>query len=109
MAEAWLGAGRKIGLRIKLCCGDLEWMLGQIVKYKPRAKKFNFDVHWKSGRPEQQGLKLAAYYDGSSTPVPGNWVYIERARTGTIRRLYEIADEAEGDIDMPAGPAPRGP
>ena len=61
---------------------------------------------WKSGRPEQQGVKLAAYYDGSSTPGPGNRVYIERARTGTARRLGEISDEAEGN--MPAGPAGAG-
>jgi hypothetical protein len=57
-----------------LCCDDLEWMLGKIAKYKPRAKKFNFDVQWKNGRPEQQGVKIDSYYDSSSTPAPGNWV-----------------------------------
>ena len=57
-------------------CGDLEWTLGKIAKYKPRAKKFNFDVQvqWKNGRPEQQGVKIDSYYDSSSTPAPGNWV-----------------------------------
>ena len=65
---------------VLLCCDSLDWKLGKIVKFKPRAKKFNFEVQWSSIIEHQQLLLSQNYdYDADATPVPGDWVYLKKA------------------------------
>ena len=54
------------------------WNLGVIKKYKPRARMYNFDVNWEGDDVRSQQLKLDMYYDGTSDPKSGNWVYLKR-------------------------------
>ena len=54
------------------------WNLGVIKKYKPRARIYNFDVNWEGDDVRSQQLKLDMYYDGTSDPKSGNWVYLKR-------------------------------
>ena len=98
---------------IMLLCGDSEWMLGKIVKYKPRAKKFQLDVEWAPGTIRQQhvGLKKCFFHDSGEPPEPRNWFYLTwaRSREGTEprRRGRDDGDETaemeteekEGDED----------
>ena len=52
--------------------------MGVIKKYKPRARIYNFDVNWEGDDVRSQQLKLDMYYDGTSDPKAGNWVYLKR-------------------------------
>ena len=45
-----------------VCCDDLEWVLGKIVKYKPRATKYQFDIEWATGVTRQQQVDLQKYF-----------------------------------------------
>ena len=61
-----------------LCCDDLAWMLGKIVKYKPRARVFNFDMQWKADTTQQHGVKLAAYHQQGRDAEAGSWLYLKK-------------------------------
>ena len=96
-----------------LCCDDLGWMMGKIVKFKPRAKKFNFDVVWQGESAQQQGVKLGEYFKLGNTPVAGNWVYLEKSNPTSVRRpaasLEMDDDDGEDDAAMePARARARG-
>ena len=71
------------------CCDDLFWKLGRIVKIKPRARLYQFDVEWEPGPPRQQGALLENYYDATATAKPGSWAYLKKsapdAPTGRAR------------------------
>ena len=56
-----------------------------LVKYKPRAKKFQFDVEWAPGTIRQQHVELKKYFKHGSgePPEPGNWFYLGWARSST--------------------------
>ena len=70
-------------LYVLLCCDSLDWKLGTIVKFKPRAKKFNLRS---SGAPPSS---ISSYFFRRITtttrvllpcqvtvsPVSGDWVY----------------------------------
>jgi len=58
--------------------GTSTWNLGVIKKYKPNARVYNFDVNWEGDAVRSQQLKLDMYYDGTSDPEPGNWVYLKK-------------------------------
>ena len=55
---------------IMVCCDDLEWMLGKIVKYKPRATKYQFDIEWAPGVTRQQQVDLQKYFLHASGEPP---------------------------------------
>ena len=97
---AFLSAGEieSRSVYMLLCVDDLSWMLGKIVKYKPRAKKFNFDVQWSPDVDQHQGVQLAKYYSVGTAPEPGHWVYIERA--GSERRARGDDNEQDDDDDI---------
>ena len=61
------------GLYVLLCCGDLHWMMGKIVAFKPRNKS-NFTIQWKADDVLGQLLAIENFYVDSddATPTPGN-------------------------------------
>ena len=89
---------------IMLCCDDSEWMLGKIVKYKPRAKKFQFDVEWAPGTIRQQHVELEKYFlhDSGEPPEPGNWFYLTWARssTGATEPRRRGRDDGDETVEM---------
>ena len=97
---AFLSAGEieSRSVYMLLCVDDLSWVLGKIVKYKPRAKKINFDVQWSPDVDQHQGVQLAKYYSVGTAPEPGHWVYIERA--GSERRTRDDDNEQDDDDDI---------
>ena len=105
---------------IMVCCDDLEWMLGKIVKYKPRAAKYQFDIEWATGVTRQQQVDLEKYFLHASgeTPVSGSWFYLKWARSAegteprrrgrgdgdeTAEMETEGKDEDEDDDDQGDG------
>ena len=90
-----------------LCCDDLAWMLGKIVKYKPRARVFNFDMQWKADTTQQHGVKLAAYHQQGRDAEAGSWLYLKKTvRPGALVRGRD--DDDNNDSDGGGGPAPGG-
>ena len=89
------------GLAIMLCCDDLEWMLGKIDKYKPRAKKFQFDVQWRPGHVEQQHVDLDKYFkpETDEPPQAGSWFYIKNSRGSTVSRRRSHPESKNDDED----------
>ena len=85
-----------------LCHDDLPWGLGRIVKYKPRATKYKFDVAWDPNEVHQQGVKLENYYDFEAVLgaelVPGSWIFLKNAAALALQRT-RLRDElaANGD------------
>ena len=82
-------------------------MLGRLEKYKPRAKKFQFDVLWKAGCVVQQQVKLENYFLGDSgeIPIAGNWFYIQtsRSRRPATAAPTPATGNDDNDDDIGAG------
>ena len=69
-------------LYVLVCCDSLDWKLGKVEKFKPRAKTFNFEIVWNTDVVYQQ-LKLDMHYDDDESSeedvaVPGNWIYLKK-------------------------------
>jgi hypothetical protein len=72
---------------------DLAWMLGKIIKYKPRAKKYNFDVEWATGiiTEQQAGRSRPSMFE-TNFPCPAtlisNLVQITNAPGRNLLKLF---------------------
>ena len=98
-------------LYIMLCCDDLEWMLGKVVKMNRPTARLQLNVQWKEGDVAGQQAKLSDYFTvgGSESATPGKWFYVALARTGaespSRRRVRGEAEEeskgggGDGDDD----------
>ena len=95
---AYLANAIATSLFLFFCCDDGPWMLGKIMKYKPKANKFNFDVQWQSNTTQQHGTELAKYYHDGDAAVAGSWRYLEKIpRTRVRARSDSGEDDDEGN------------
>ena len=47
---------------LMLCCDDLEWMLGKIIKMNKPTARLQLNVEWKQGDTAGQQAKLSNYF-----------------------------------------------
>ena len=91
-----------------LCCGDLEWMLGKIIKTNKSTARLQLNIgEWKQGDVAGQQAKLSNYFavGGDERPTAGKWFYVESSRSATSlssrasrrRPRGEGDDESKGD------------
>ena len=97
---AYLANAIATSLFLFFCCDDGTWMLGKIMKYKPKANKFNFDVQWQSNTTQQHGTELAKYYHDGGAAVAGSWRYLEEIPRTRVRAR---SDSGEDDDDGNGG------
>ena len=67
---------------LMLCCDDLEWMLGKIIKMNKPSARLQLNVEWKQGDTAGQQAKLSNYFvvGGDASPTPGSWFYVKMSR-----------------------------
>ena len=70
---------------IMLCCDDLEWMLGKIIKMNKSTARLQLNVEWKQGDVAGQQAKLSNYFavGGDDRPTAGKWFYVKSSRSAT--------------------------
>jgi len=70
---------------IMLCCDDLEWMLGKIIKMNKSTARLQLNVEWKQGDVAGQQAKLSNYFaaGGDERPTAGKWFYVKSSRSAT--------------------------
>ena len=70
---------------IMLCCDDLEWMLGKIIKMNKPTARLQLNVEWKQGDVAGQQAKLSNYFavGGDDRPTAGKWFYVKSSRSAT--------------------------
>ena len=88
-----------VGLFLFLCCDDGAWMLGKIMKYKRKAKKFNFDVQWRTNTTQQHGVELAKYFFEGETAAAGSWRYLKKLPRSRVRARENDEHEDGGGAD----------
>ena len=86
---------------IMLCCDDLEWMLGKIIKMNKSTARLQLNVEWKQGDVAGQQAKLSNYFavGGDERPTPGKWFYVKSSRSATSQssRASRRRSRGEGD------------
>ena len=86
---------------IMLCCDDLEWMLGKIIKMNKSTARLQLNVEWKQGDVAGQQAKLSNYFavGGDERPTPGKWFYVKSPRSATSlsSRASRRRPRGEGD------------
>mmetsp|Transcript_20489 Transcript_20489/g.64429 ORF Transcript_20489/g.64429 Transcript_20489/m.64429 type:complete len:132 (-) Transcript_20489:504-899(-) len=65
-------------LYVLLCAEDADsghsWWLGRVVKFKPRARVYKYDIKWDNLAQHQQGLSLEKYIEDEESPTDvGGW------------------------------------
>ena len=92
---------------IMLCCGDLEWMLGKIIKMNKPTARLQPNVEWKQGDVAGQQAKLSNYFavGGDERPTPGKWFYVKSTRSATSlsSRASRRRSRGEGDEESKGG------
>ena len=70
---------------IMLCCDDLEWVLGKIIKMNKSTARLQLNVEWKQGDVAGQQAKLSNYFavGGDDRPTAGKWFYVKSSRSAT--------------------------
>ena len=73
------------------------WWIGKIVKYKPRARVYNYDIQWSYTSPCQQRLNLEDYVDDDETPTvaAGRWCCLKRTTAQPGRSSDRPSDDDE--------------
>ena len=86
---------------IMLCCDDLEWMLGKIIKMNKSTARLQLNVEWKQGDVAGQQAKLSNYFavGGDDRPTAGKWFYVKSSRPATSQssRASRRRPRGEGD------------
>ena len=86
---------------IMLCCDDLEWMLGKIIKMNKSTARLQLNVEWKQGDVAGQQAKLSNYFavGGDDRPTAGKWFYVKSSRSATSQssRASRRRPRGEGD------------
>ena len=86
---------------IMLCCDDLEWMLGKIIKMNKSTARLQLNVEWKQGDVAGQQAKLSNYFavGGDERPTAGKWFYVKSSRSATSQssRASRRRPRGEGD------------
>jgi len=80
----FVAPARAKGLWILLCSYNLDWKLGRVARFNPKAKKYNFEIAWgNNGIVEYQRCDLELFYarDATAPPVPGSWCYFKEVAT----------------------------
>lgn len=103
-------------LYLIICCDDGDWMLGRIARFKPNAKRFQYDVAWsETSRVCQQGLKWEDLFDpDGDVALPGSWRYLRKVseaspersqylRSPSQRNLLLASSSTVETIEMPSG------
>ena len=86
---------------IMLCCDDLEWMLGKIIKMNKSTARLQLNVEWKQGDVAGQQANLSNYFavGGDDRPTAGKWFYVKSSRSATSQssRASRRRPRGEGD------------
>ena len=92
---------------IMLCCDDLEWMLGKIIKMNKSTARLQLNVEWKQGDVAGQQAKLSNYFavGGDERPTAGKWFYVKSSRSATSlsSRASRRRSRGEGDEESKGG------
>jgi hypothetical protein len=83
-----------------------EWWFGKLVKYKPKARLYNYDIEWRPNETHQQGVKLDAYFEpNAEDPGPGSWAYLKKNQSQVEtpqRRIRDREEEEDSDGSAPS-------
>ena len=76
---------------------DQSAMMITIVKSKPRARIYNYDIQWSNTSPCQQRLILEDYVADDETPTvaAGRWCYLKRNTAQPGRSSDRPSDDDE--------------
>jgi hypothetical protein len=82
-----------------------EWWFGKIVKFKPKARLYNYDVEWRPNETHQQGVKLDAYFEPDALdPEPGSWAYLKKSESQVVetpqRRTRDRDEDENSDASV---------